>query len=81
MGCGLRPAPFTLTMKIKFIKSPGYFNLAYFVDDEVYMPETMANTLVESGYAVKLETMVQPMPEVEIPEKRRGRKPKENANV
>lgn len=68
-------------MRIKFIKSPGLFNLAYFEEDEAEVNETMAKTLVESGYAIELETMVQPMPEVEIPEKRRGRKPKENANV
>jgi len=42
-------------MKIKFIKSPAKFGLAYFVGDEAEFEEKQAKSLIEAKYAVAVE--------------------------
>jgi hypothetical protein len=39
-------------MKIRFIKSPGAFNLAYHSGESGEFPEAQALELIESGFAV-----------------------------
>ena len=57
-------SPYQKNMRtIKFIKSPiGAFNLAYSEGMEAVLNENQAEILVESGYAIYLDS-------VEIPEK------------
>lgn len=38
-------------MRIKFIKSPAYYRLAYFVGDEAEFEDKRAKELIESGIA------------------------------
>ena len=65
--------------KVKFIKSPiTAFRLAYGEGTEGEFSETLANELIEAGYAVevideKIETAVS-KEFVETPEKKKGKK-------
>jgi len=42
-------------MKIKFIKSPAKFGLAYFEGNEAEFEEKQAKSLIEAKYAVEIE--------------------------
>lgn len=65
--------------KIKFILSPvGAFKLGYHIGEEGSFAETLANELIEAGYAVEvkedvIETAVS-KEFVETPEKKKGKK-------
>ena len=44
-------------MKLRFKKSPGKFNLAYFAGDEVEIKDKdLAKKLIEEGYAVEVKS-------------------------
>lgn len=48
-------------MKIKFIKSPAYYNLAYFVGDEAEFEDKRAKELIENQFAVEVESEEKPV--------------------
>jgi hypothetical protein len=69
-------------MKVKFIKSPGRFNLAYFEGDEAEFSTERAEELIATGYAIltkegkeeaEIELMIQDAT-IETPEKNKRKK-------
>lgn len=65
--------------KVKFILSPvGAFKLAYHIGEEAEFSETLANELIEAGYAVevKSETIETAVSQEfkETPEKKKAKK-------
>ena len=69
-------------MKVKFIKSPGRFNLAYFEGDEAEFNTEKAEELIATGYAIltnegrdeaEIELMIQDAI-IETPERNKRKK-------